>query len=258
MPDDPTDDPEGARRPPDHHGDDHRHPQGWRVDPGPSGRGKPSVDPEAPRFPALSPRWLLFLVLVLGLNVWLVSVLPEPPQRRVRIPYNPTFLQQIGNGNLKSISSKGETVQGELRQPLRYPPNDKNADPVRFIDTEVPTFANEAELARLLERKGVIVNAKPPQTERSLIGTILLSFAPTLLLVALFIFMMRRLSGGVGGVSAFGRSRARRVESSEQRLTFNDVAGIDEAKGELVQIVDFLKQPDKYRRLGGRIPRGCC
>jgi cell division protease FtsH len=256
MPDDRTDDPRGARRPPDHHGDDHHHPKGWRVDPGPSGRGKPSVDPEPPRFPVLSPRWILFLVLALALNIWLVSFLPEPPQRRVRIPYNPTFLQQIRDGNVKSISSKGETVQGVLRKRLRYPPNDKKADPVLFIDTEVPTFANQWELSSLLERKGVIVNAKPAKTERSLIGTILLSFAPTLLLVALFIFMMRRLSGGAGGVASFGRSRARRVESSEQRLTFNDVAGIDEAKGELVQIVDFLKQPDKYRRLGGRIPRG--
>jgi cell division protease FtsH len=256
MSGDPTDDPQGARRPPDHHGDDHRHPQGWRVDPGPSGRGKPSVDPEPPRFPVLGPRWILVLAIALALNIWLVSFLPEPPQRRVRIPYSPTFLEQVRDGNVKSISSMGETVQGELRERLRYPPSDKNADPVLFIDTEVPTFANETELARLLERKGVIVNAKPPTTERSLIGTILLSFAPTLLLVALFIFMMRRLSGGASGVTSFGRSRARRVEPSEQRLTFNDVAGIDEAKGELVQIVDFLRQPDKYRRLGGRIPRG--
>jgi cell division protease FtsH len=256
MADDPTNDAEGARRPPDHHGDDHRHPGGWRVDPGPSGRGKPTVDSESPRFPVLRGRWVLFLLFALALNIWLVSILPEAPQRHVRIPYNPTFLEQVREGNVKSISSKGETVQGQLRTPLRYPPGDEDAQPVRFIDTEVPTFANEEQLAGLLEREGVVVNAEPPEGERSLIATILLSFAPTLLLVALFIFMMRRVSGGGGGITSFGRSRARRVEPSAQRLTFDDVAGIDEAKGELMQIVDFLREPDKYRRLGGRIPRG--
>jgi cell division protease FtsH len=254
--DDPTDDTEGARRPPDHHDDDHRHPRGWRVDPGPSGRGKPTVDPAPPRFPRLSVRWALFVVLALVVNIWVVSVLPEAPHRRVRIPYNPTFLEQVRDGNVKSISSKGETVQGRLREPLRYPPDDEEARPVRLIDTEVPTFANEEELAALLEREGVVVNAEPADEERSLIATILLSFAPTLLLVGLFIFMMRRMSGGGSGITSFGRSRARRVEPSAQRLTFDDVAGIDEAKGELVQIVDFLREPDKYRRLGGRIPRG--
>ena len=66
--------------------DDHRHPRGWRVDPGPSGRGKPTVDPAPPRFPVLSPRWILFVVAALAFNVWLVSYLPDPPQRRVRIP----------------------------------------------------------------------------------------------------------------------------------------------------------------------------
>jgi cell division protease FtsH len=199
---------------------------------------------------------MLFLLVLLALNVWVVSVLPEPRPQRVRIPYNPTFLQQVRGGNVKSISSKGETVQGELRSPLRYPPDDKKASPVRLIDTEVPTFANEKELASLLERNGVTVNAEPPDEERSTIATILLSFAPTLLLVGLFIFMMRRIGGGAGGMTSFGRSRARRVEPSAQRLSFDDVAGIDEAKGELAQIVDFLKHPDKYRRLGGRIPRG--
>ena len=157
---------------------------------------------------------------------------------------------------MKSISSKGETVQGELRRKLRYPPGDKDADPVTLIDTEVPTFANEEELASLLERNGVIVNAEPPEEKRSTFLTILLSFLPTLLLVGLFIFAIRRMSGGAGGAASFGRSRARRVEPTAQRLTFDDVAGIDEAKDEVMEIVEFLKNPKKFRRLGGRIPRG--
>ncbi len=92
-----------------------------------------------------------------------------------------------------------------------------------------------------------------------MLAEIILGFGPTLLLVALFIFIMRRAAGaggGPGGLMSFGRSRARRVEASDQHVTFADVAGIDEAKEELTEIVDFLKNPDKYLRLGGRIPRG--
>jgi cell division protease FtsH len=91
-----------------------------------------------------------------------------------------------------------------------------------------------------------------------LIQTLLFSFGPTILLVVLFVWLMRRASGGgAGGVlGQFGRSRARRVETSHQTVTFNDVAGIDEAENELVEVVDFLKSPDKYRKLGARIPRG--
>jgi cell division protease FtsH len=197
---------------------------------------------------------VLWIVVVLAVNIWIVSLLPAAPQERARIPYSPTFLQQVRAGNVKSIWSKGETVQGELRRPLRYPATAKDA--VRYIDTEVPTFANERELASLLESEGVVVNAKPPDSNRSTFATVLLSILPTLLLVGFFVWMMRRMSPGAGGVTSFGRSRARRVEPSAQRLTFDDVAGIDEAKTELAQIVDFLQRPDKYLRLGGRIPRG--
>ena len=249
----PTDERESPRRPPDHHGDDHRHPKGWRVDPGPEGRGTPGAGPR--KIGPFSLWFLLLLVSLLAMNWWLASILPEPRAQRVDLPYNPTFLEQVRQGNVKSISSKGETVQGDLRSPLRYPPGDPDAEPVMKFDTEVPTFANEEELAELLEREGVEINAEPPEEERSTFATILLSFGPTLLLVALFVFLMRRMSGGAG-MTSFGRSRARRVEPSTQRITFDDVAGIDEAKTELVQIVDFLKDPDKYRRLGGRIPRG--
>ena len=104
----------------------------------------------------------------------------------------------------------------------------------------------------------MVVNASPPG-DRSLLETILFSFGPTILLVALFIFLMRRATGGAGGggvLGQFGRSRAKRVESSDQHITFDDVAGIDEAKNELVEIVDFLREPEKYARLGARIPRG--
>ena len=121
----------------------------------------------------------------------------------------------------------------------------------------MPTFANTDELSNLLQEHGVIVQAKPINSGGLLVN-LLLGFGPVILLVGLFVFLARR-AGGAGGMSALGsfsRSRARRVESGEQRITFADVAGIDEAKAELTEIVDFLKNPDRYRKLGGRIPRG--
>jgi cell division protease FtsH len=201
-------------------------------------------------------RFALILLLLLALNWWLVSLFQGGGERRARIPYSPTFLEQVRDGNVESISSTGGTVQGGLRRALRYPPT-STAAPTTLFDTEVPTFANHRQLSRLLERNGVVVNAEAPSQGPSVISTLLLSFGPTLLLVGLFVLLMRRAAGAVGGgITGFGRSRARRVEPEAQRVNFGDVAGIEEAKAELIQIVDFLKDPGKYRRLGGRIPRG--
>jgi cell division protease FtsH len=193
-------------------------------------------------------RFLTFLVLLLALNYLFVALL-APEEERTRIPYTPAFIEQIEQGNVKEISSRGETVQGEFKNKVN--------DAQRF-ETEVPTFANTDQLSRLLQQKGVTVNAKPAE-ERSLLQTLVFSFGPTLLLVALFVFLIRRAAqqaGGGGMLGQFGRSRARRSEERHTRVSFGDVAGIDEATEELNEIVDFLKSPEKYQRLGARIPRG--
>ena len=127
------------------------------------------------------------------------------------------------------------------------------------IQTQVPSFANNAQLANLLESNGVTIDAQKPNPGPSVIESVLFGFGPTLLLFAIIFFVMRRAAqsaGGGGGLMSFGRSRARRVEAEDQNITFADVAGIDEAKEELTEIVDFLKTPDKYLKLGARIPRG--
>ena len=199
---------------------------------------------------------VVVILSLLALNVWVVSQIPTKTER-VRVPYSPFFLQEIRNGNVKSISSKGSTVQGEFKAEVRYP--DKNANATEFFVTEVPTFADPKQLSQLLQEKGVVVNARAPQQGRSFIANLLLSILPALLVLGVFFWVIRRAvssAGGGGGVTSFGRSRARRVEATEQHITFDDVAGIDEAKDELWEIVDFLRDPDKYRRLGGRIPRG--
>ncbi len=202
-----------------------------------------------------SPGFVIFFLILLLVNIVLTSTLQTQPTR-VRIPYSPTFLNQVNAGNVSSISSKGPTVQGNFRTAVRYPANSK-ATPTKLFVTEIPEFANNNALLTLLQSKGVVINATSPSTGTSVFVTLLLSFGPALLIVLLFVWMMRRAAGGIGGgVTAFGRSRAQRVEPSEQHVTFEDVAGIDEAKEELTEIVDFLKDPQKYRRLGGRIPRG--
>jgi len=201
------------------------------------------------------PGLLVFFLVMLLLNIVLSSAL-QTQQARVRIPYSPTFLNQVNAGNVSSISSKGTTVQGTFKTAVRYPAN-STAAPTRLFVTEIPEFANNNALLTLLQSKAVMINATSPSTGTSLLVTLLLTFGPALLIVLLLVWFMRRAAGGIGGgVTAFGCSRAQRVEPAEQHVTFEDVAGIDEAKAELTELVDFLKDPDKYRRLGGRIPRG--
>src|SRR5829696_6636282 len=211
--------------------------------------GAPKKQPMIPWSPR---RFITILVALFVLN-WLLVAVFAPPEKRIKVPYSPTFLQEVRKSNVEEISSTGDTVKGEFKQSVRY-----KDDSAKGFETEIPTFANDRELSKLLEDKGVVISASPPG-ERSLLQTILFSFGPTILLVALFIFLARRAAGAAGGggvLAQFGRSRARRVEPSSQTVTFADVAGIEEAKQELLEVVDFLRNADKYRKLGARIPRG--
>jgi cell division protease FtsH len=229
---------------------------GWRVTPAPDGRGRKGTGPGPPNIP--NARWLVVLVIiaVLALNFWISSQALKPASR-VQIPYSPTFLQQVKSSNVSQISSTGDSIQGTFKNALKYPA-DSSANATTLFSTQIPSFADNSQLSQLLERYGVTINAHPANAGPSFIAELLFGFGPTLLLVLLFVLLMRRAAGagGAGGLMSFGRSRARRVEGQEQPVTFADVAGIDEAKEELTEIVDFLKNPDKYARLGGKIPRG--
>jgi cell division protease FtsH len=201
---------------------------------------------------------LLLVIGLLVLNLWISSQALKPAAR-VRIPYSPTFLAQVKNDNVSQISSTGNSIQGTFKTAVRYPPNSQTAEPTTAFSTQVPAFADQNQLSQLLQAHNVVEDAKPPDTGPSFLTSLVFGFGPTLLLILLFVLIMRRAAaagGGPGGLMSFGRSRARRVEAAEQPVTFKDVAGIDEAKEELTEIVDFLKNPEKYVRLGGRIPRG--
>jgi cell division protease FtsH len=240
---------------PDRANADREHPQGWRVQPAPDGRGMPPQKP--PGLRSLGPRFVWIVLILLAINIWVTSLIPSGHER-IRIPYSPTFLAQVKAGNVKEISSRGATIQGEFQHEFKFPPDGKDSKISKLFDTEVPTFANTDALTATLEEGNVEVNAKPAEEGRSFLANLLLGFGPTLLLVGLFVWFARRAAraGAGGGLMGFGKSGARRVEPSEQHVTFADVAGIDEAKEELTEIVDFLRNPDRYRRLGGRIPRG--
>jgi cell division protease FtsH len=199
--------------------------------------------------------WVLVLTL-LALNYLSVAIFAPGKERSVTIPYNPAFLEQVEQRNVTKISTQGDAVSGEFKEPVKYPPN-SDAEPAKNFETQIPTFANTDALSSLLQNNDVTIEAEPVNEGRGFLLNLILGFGPVILLVALFVWLSRRAAGGqMSPLGTFGRSRARRIEGAQTKVTFADVAGIDEAKSELTEVVDFLKTPDRYRKLGGRIPRG--
>jgi cell division protease FtsH len=246
--------PAASSPPPDRQGD-HK-PARWRVEPAPDGRGAP---PE--QRPPLMPRqrrgtFVAILVALLAINL-VLALATGGPEQRTRVPYEPFFLDQVRAGNAKEISSQDQTIDGTLKKKVKYTPSSGKTEEVDTFTTQVPAFVDTTDLTTLLDQKNVVVNAKAPDSGRSPFWTLILGFGPTILLVALFVWIGRRMASGGGALGGFGRSQARRIQpDSQARVTFEDVAGIDEAENELVEIVDFLKNPERYERLGARIPRG--
>jgi cell division protease FtsH len=225
-------------------------PAGRDHTPPPAPRGTTPQTPKRPPFFSAW-RWIAFGLILLGFNIWLGSRATEPVGR-VRIPYSPFFLDQVRAGHVTSITSKGTAIQGTFTKKISY----AGARPTTRFRTEIPAFADDPALARLLEEEKVVVNAQPLDRGAPFWESLLLGFAPTILFVLLLFLLMRRAGNVQNVLGAFGRSRARRYEPAPGRVTFEDVAGIDEAKQELSEVVDFLRSPEKYRKLGARIPHG--
>ncbi|MFD6187326.1 ATP-dependent zinc metalloprotease FtsH [Streptomyces goshikiensis] len=164
------------------------------------------------------------------------------------------FSKQVADGNVSKIYSKGDAIQGQLKTKQPLPDGDKG-DYTKFV-TQRPAFADD-QLWANLTKQNVTVTASPVVVQRSFLANLLLSLAPMLLLVLLWVLVARRMSG-MGGMGGLGRKAPPKpVElAGAKRTTFEDVAGIDEVKGELNDVVDFLRNPRQYQRLGARMPGG--
>jgi cell division protease FtsH len=224
----------------------------WRVEGARRDGGQ--TPPQRPRL--FGPRFWMFLLGLLVLN-WVLSMLLVRPPDRTEVPYT-LFRAQVEAGNVASVTGIEDAITGQFKSPVRVPVDDQTQEVTRF-STRRPQFAADDNLWGLLTEHNVEVSAEPPPGP-SLLERLLLGFGPTLLLVGLFVLLARRAAGGAagaGGLGGFGRSRARRYEpESGRRTTFADVAGIDEVEDEVAEIVDFLKNPDRYRQLGAMVPRG--
>jgi cell division protease FtsH len=232
--------------------------RGWQVSPAPDGRGTPPG--KQPRPPHRTRGFIWFVFFLLAVN-WLSVLLFEPSttQPRVTVPFSPYFLAELNAGEISSITSKADAIEGTFKKKLRYPADSKTAVPSTLFATQVPAFWNNDQLTAELVAEKVQINATSPTTTESVLEEILLGFGPTLLIVGIIILVMRRAAkagGGMGALGSFGRSKARLVDPANIPVTFADVAGIDEVKSELTEIVEFLRNPARYARLGGRMPHG--
>jgi cell division protease FtsH len=193
------------------------------------------------------------LVLVAA-NIFITNVLLAPAQpTTITLPYN-VFKDQVTADNVLTVTTTGDAITGVTKTAVAEPGTGTKAT---HFTTQHPSFASD-NLETLLEQHGVIINAKPENPPLPFWEQLLFSFGPTLLIVVGLLYLLRRSAGaGAGGLlGAFGQSRARIYDAERPATTFADVAGIDEVKQELEELVDFLKEPQKYERLGGRVPKG--
>jgi cell division protease FtsH len=201
--------------------------------------------------------WVVALLLLLN---WLVTSAAMEPAARSEVSYS-FFTEQVEAGNVESVTSSADRIDGELRAPVADRPGSGETTPVERFTTRRPAFASDDLLERL-EAEDVVVNATAPDEGPPVWAQLLVGFGPTLLLVGLLVWFLRRRAaaggpGGLGALGGFGRSRASLYQPDQAaRTTFADVAGIDEVEQQVTELVDFLREPQRYTRVGARIPRG--
>jgi cell division protease FtsH len=199
--------------------------------------------------------WLV--VALLAAN-WSITSVTMGPAARTDVSYT-FFTEQVTAGNVETVTSTADTIQGRLKRAVDYPPEATDVVEVELFTTQRPSFATD-DLFASLAAEGVTVNATDPDAAPSLWVQILVGFGPTLLFIGLLVWFLRRRAqngGGLTGLGGFGRSKATLYQpDAGPRTTFADVAGIDEVENEVGEIVDFLRDPQRYTTLGARIPRG--
>jgi cell division protease FtsH len=202
------------------------------------------------------PRWTRFwwVLLVVFLINWIVASNLLSPPSRTTVSYT-FFVQQLDKNNVDEITSTADSIQGSFKKNVDYP-GDQSSDAVTRFATQRPAFAHD-DLLGQLQKHGVTVNANSPDQAAPVWEQILVGFGPTLLFLGLLVWFFRRQASGAGGLGGFGRSRAKLYQPEQgPRTTFADVAGIDEVKNEVTEIVDFLREPERFSQLGAQIPHG--
>jgi cell division protease FtsH len=229
--------------------------------------------PEKPQIPRWV--WWVLMLVLFAWNVWLFRPQSQP---EVNVPYS-TFLEEVRAGNVTSVHISGDEITGKFEKAVAWPLPTPSLEPTvdaspealptvvsspQPTPTAIPTYVDfrttfpetvgDPNLMGVLEAHGVEINVAPPPSPW--LAALLSNALPLLLLVGLMVWMGRQATQSRAGIFGFGRSKARRHEGHHSEVTFDDVAGTEEAKEELREIVDFLRMPEKYHNIGAHIPRG--
>jgi cell division protease FtsH len=211
---------------------------------------------------AKSPNWthIILFALIWILILYAMGGLLSHPTEGSQIPYS-TFRNQLRKGMVTEVTVQGETIRGTFRQPVEVkigsPGEEEGAEIIDF-QTLMPTFG-DPELMRLLDEQNVIIRTEEPRS--NWFGTLLLYMIPWILIIGFFVYASRKMQGAGGGMGGknpftFGKSKAKLYSVKSIKTTFNDVAGQDNPKKELQEIIEFLKDPAKFRALGAELPKG--
>jgi cell division protease FtsH len=230
-------------------------------DQGPNGSQRPNLNnsnnggPGKKGTSSILMRSLLIVIVVLlawGLFTFFTQSSNGTPQDVLEVPYS-TFYQQVKQDNVKAVVFQGQDAIGDFKSAISVPGSNNGNPSTHFHFTQLPN--GDPTLVALLNQHHVSYQAKLPN-DNSVFLNILFNFLPWILIIGVFIFIARRATQSQQNIFSFGKSRAKLVLEDRPTTTFADVAGVDEAKNDLVEVVEFLKTPQKFQRLGGRIPRG--